>query len=178
MFKVFNRCLTSRTSSHDQTKINILQIFHDVINRVHVDFASLLWWDFLHCVQQKKDVIQYPRFTMLIIADLMKKNVTIKGMLILDDLLADDIVGDQRIKELCEGVCKDEESYSSKFIDFVFLDEEDSGTSIEPKSHKENPKEVDDDEEEEEKKDDKKNDDGDDDNDDHDYHALVRTRRT
>ncbi|GJZ27033.1 hypothetical protein Tco_0571286 [Tanacetum coccineum] len=30
-------------------------------------------WDFLYCVQQKKDQIQYPRFTKLIIADLMKK---------------------------------------------------------------------------------------------------------
>ncbi|GJU38479.1 hypothetical protein Tco_1191436 [Tanacetum coccineum] len=37
MFKVFNRCLTSRTSGHDQIKINILQIFH-----VHVDYAALL----------------------------------------------------------------------------------------------------------------------------------------
>ncbi|GJU39093.1 hypothetical protein Tco_1192050, partial [Tanacetum coccineum] len=68
MFKVFNRCLTSRTSGHDQIKINILQIFH-----VHVDYAALLWWDFLHCVQLKKDQIQYSRFTKLIIADLMKK---------------------------------------------------------------------------------------------------------
>ncbi|GJY68076.1 retrovirus-related pol polyprotein from transposon TNT 1-94 [Tanacetum coccineum] len=32
MFKVFNRCLTIRTSGHDQTKINILQLFHAVIN--------------------------------------------------------------------------------------------------------------------------------------------------
>ncbi|GJR37006.1 hypothetical protein Tco_1212690 [Tanacetum coccineum] len=30
-------------------------------------------WDFLNCVFQKKDVIMYPRFTKLIIADLMKK---------------------------------------------------------------------------------------------------------
>ncbi|GJW11568.1 putative ribonuclease H-like domain-containing protein [Tanacetum coccineum] len=73
MFKVFNRCLTSRTSGHDQTKINILQIFHAVINKVYVDYASLLWWDFIHCVQQKKNVIQYHHFTKLIIADIMAK---------------------------------------------------------------------------------------------------------
>nr|GEV94867.1 hypothetical protein [Tanacetum cinerariifolium] len=41
-FKVFNCCLTTRTSGHDQTKINILQIFHDMINYTHVDYASLL----------------------------------------------------------------------------------------------------------------------------------------
>ncbi|GJY87204.1 copia protein [Tanacetum coccineum] len=73
MFKVYNRCLTTRTSGHDQTKINILQIFHDVVNKVHVDYASLAWWDFIHCVQQKKEVIQYPHFTKLIIADIMEK---------------------------------------------------------------------------------------------------------
>nr|GFA95073.1 hypothetical protein [Tanacetum cinerariifolium] len=73
MFKVFNRCLASRMFGHDQIKINILQIFHAVINKVHVDYANLLWWDFLHCVQQKKNVIQYPRFTKLFIDDIMEK---------------------------------------------------------------------------------------------------------
>ncbi|GJX35681.1 hypothetical protein Tco_0247238 [Tanacetum coccineum] len=73
MFKVFNRCLTRRTSGHDQTKINILQLFHAVINQTHVDYAALLWWDFVNNVFQKKEAIQYPRFTKLIIADLMKK---------------------------------------------------------------------------------------------------------
>ncbi|GJW03498.1 hypothetical protein Tco_1562354 [Tanacetum coccineum] len=42
MFKVFNRCLTTRTSGHDQTKINILQMFHAVINRTNVDYDALL----------------------------------------------------------------------------------------------------------------------------------------
>ncbi|GJW94111.1 hypothetical protein Tco_0173783 [Tanacetum coccineum] len=119
MFKVFNRCLTSRLTGHDQTKINILQIFHAVVYKVHVDYASLLWWDFIHYVKQKKNVIQYPRFTKLIIANIMAKyesipkrldeeyhvikedtplvnvyttgKVTVKGMLIPDDLLTDAI---------------------------------------------------------------------------------------
>ncbi|GJX91968.1 hypothetical protein Tco_0345294 [Tanacetum coccineum] len=47
--------------------------FHVVVNHIHVDYAALLWWDFLHYVQQKKDQIQYLRFTKLTIADLMKK---------------------------------------------------------------------------------------------------------
>ncbi|GKC90142.1 hypothetical protein Tco_1150791 [Tanacetum coccineum] len=42
MFKVFNRCLTTRTFGHDQTKINILQLFHVVVNRTNVDYADLL----------------------------------------------------------------------------------------------------------------------------------------
>ncbi|GJU61860.1 hypothetical protein Tco_1243695 [Tanacetum coccineum] len=50
-----------------------MQIFHTVVNKVHVDYASLLWSDFLHCVMQKKNVIEYPRFTKLIIANLIEK---------------------------------------------------------------------------------------------------------
>ncbi|GKD19985.1 hypothetical protein Tco_1221688 [Tanacetum coccineum] len=73
MFKVFNRCLTTRTFWHDQTKINILQLFHVVVDRTNVDYAALLWWDFMNNVFQKKNVIQYPRFIKLIIADLMEK---------------------------------------------------------------------------------------------------------
>ncbi|GJS78288.1 retrovirus-related pol polyprotein from transposon TNT 1-94 [Tanacetum coccineum] len=256
-----------------QTKINILPIFHALINRVHVDNASLLWRDFLHCVQQNKDVIQYPRFTNLIIVDLMqqfdsipkrleedchsikddvsleskdyaKEFVRVDVLMIQpqpvestqgtnmtpratrtpnlaedvqhvsttipppsDDQERDEIVEatllslslhkttkiaeeqenvaavekkhlDEDVEKIVEG--EDEESYASKFADFVFLDEEDSGTRLEPESHKENPEIVDDDDDdEEEKKDDKKDDDNDDDdNDDHDDHALVRNKVT
>ncbi|GKD38756.1 hypothetical protein Tco_1258963 [Tanacetum coccineum] len=54
-------------------KINILQMFHAVINRTNVDYATLLWWDFMNNVKQKKEAIHYPRFNKLIIADLIKK---------------------------------------------------------------------------------------------------------
>ncbi|GJS33271.1 MAK10-like protein [Tanacetum coccineum] len=73
MFKVFNHCLTTRTSGHDQTKINILQMFHVVINQTNVDYVALLLWDFMNNARQKKEAIQYPRFIKLILADLMKK---------------------------------------------------------------------------------------------------------
>ncbi|GKE22970.1 hypothetical protein Tco_1434482 [Tanacetum coccineum] len=86
-----------------------------VFHRFYVDYASLLWWDFIHYVQQKKNVIQYPRFTKLIITNIMKKYesihkrlkedyhsikdntplvnaytigmVTVKGMMIPDELI-------------------------------------------------------------------------------------------
>ncbi|GKC59505.1 hypothetical protein Tco_1087103 [Tanacetum coccineum] len=48
-------------------------MFHAVINRTNVDYAALLWWDFMNNVRQKKEAIQYPRFIKLIIANLMKK---------------------------------------------------------------------------------------------------------
>ncbi|GKA45059.1 hypothetical protein Tco_0737855, partial [Tanacetum coccineum] len=102
-------------------------LFHDVINHTNVDYAALLWWDFMNCVSQKKDVIQYPRFTKLIIAELMKKfpsipprleedyhsikddillvsvfttrNVTVRGMLILDAFLIEEIRATDDYKE-------------------------------------------------------------------------------
>ncbi|GJV55343.1 hypothetical protein Tco_1456348 [Tanacetum coccineum] len=113
-------------------QINIIQIFHVVVNRVHVDYAALLWWDFLHCVQQKKDVIQYPHFTKVIIADLMKKfsfipqrleedyqsikddiplvsvyttgNVTVRGMLIPNEFLTDALRATRDIRSMQSNV--------------------------------------------------------------------------
>ncbi|GKB81384.1 hypothetical protein Tco_0948279, partial [Tanacetum coccineum] len=138
MFKVFNRYLTTKTSGHDQTKINILQLFHAVVNRTNVDYAALLWWDFMNCVSQKKDVIQYPHFIKLIIADLMKKfpsipprleedyhsikddimlvsvytmrNVTVRGFLIPNAFLT---------KEIC--ATDDYKEYETVFINVVVL---------------------------------------------------------
>nr|GEV33125.1 copia protein [Tanacetum cinerariifolium] len=57
----------------DKTNINILQLFHDVLNRTHFDYAAFLWWDFMNNVFTKKEAIQYPRFIKLIVADLTKK---------------------------------------------------------------------------------------------------------
>ncbi|GJV65508.1 hypothetical protein Tco_1476336 [Tanacetum coccineum] len=231
MFKVLNRCLTTRTSGHDQTKINILQLFHAVINRTNVNYVALLWWDFMNNVFQKKESIQYPRFIKLIIADLMKKfpnipqridedyhfikdniplvsvyttrNVLVQGMLILDEFLTEEIratddfkeyetgkkrkqraretssprkplkvtirqkkqstpsippldniakvqekLDEEEIKKMVEGD-EDEESYASEFDDIMINDDvNDSGTKIEPGSHKEHLENVNDDDEE------------------------------
>ncbi|GJY33068.1 hypothetical protein Tco_0417537 [Tanacetum coccineum] len=182
-----------------------------------------------------EDVIHYPRFTKLIIGDLMKKfdsipkrleekyhfikdNVPLEfvGVYVpmiqpqpvestqgthripratrtpnLKDVVqkkrkSKQVVGEpstprkslkKDVKKIVEG--EDEESYASEFVDSVFLDEEDTSTRLELRSHKENLEIVDDDDVDE-KRDDKKDDDddNDDDNDDHDDHSLVRTRVT
>ncbi|GJS24226.1 hypothetical protein Tco_0452858 [Tanacetum coccineum] len=49
------------------------KLFHIVVNRTNVDYANLLWWDFMNNVFQKKNVIEYPLFIKLIIADLIEK---------------------------------------------------------------------------------------------------------
>ncbi|GJW62466.1 retrovirus-related pol polyprotein from transposon TNT 1-94 [Tanacetum coccineum] len=108
-------------------KINILQLFHVVLNRTYVDYAALLWWDFMNNVFQKKEAIQYPCFIKLIVADLMKKfpdipkrleedyhsikddvplvsvytkgNVSVRGMLIPDAFLTTEIRETNDFKE-------------------------------------------------------------------------------
>ncbi|GJQ89234.1 hypothetical protein Tco_0000373 [Tanacetum coccineum] len=111
----------------DKTKKNILQLFHTVINQTNVDYAALLWWDIMNNVRQMKEAIQYPRFIKLILADLMKKfpkipqrieedyhsikddillvsvyttrNVHIRGMLIPDTFLTEEIRATNDFKE-------------------------------------------------------------------------------
>ncbi|GJX38920.1 ribonuclease H-like domain-containing protein [Tanacetum coccineum] len=39
-------------------KINILQLFHAVVNHTNVDCVAFLWWDFMNNVLQKKNVIK------------------------------------------------------------------------------------------------------------------------
>ncbi|GKF26145.1 hypothetical protein Tco_0082039, partial [Tanacetum coccineum] len=34
----------------DQAKINIIQLFHVVVNRMNIDCAAFLWWDFMNNV--------------------------------------------------------------------------------------------------------------------------------
>nr|GEW22277.1 hypothetical protein [Tanacetum cinerariifolium] len=194
MFKVFNRCLTTRTYRCDQTKINILQLFHVVVNRINVDYVALLWWDFMNIIFQKKEAIWYPYFIKLIIVDLMKKFTSIPPRIkedyhsIKDDILLrerDEIaeatllsltlhkttlaikaqenvtkvqekLAEETIEKMVEGE-EDEESYVSEFADFMLNDDvDDSGTRIEPESHKEHLENVNDDDEEIEKE---KNDD-------------------
>ncbi|GJX32103.1 hypothetical protein Tco_0241958 [Tanacetum coccineum] len=100
MFKVFNRCLTTRTSGHNQTKINILQMFHVVINQTNVDYVALLWWDFMNKIPQRieedyhsiKDDI--PLFSVYTTGD-----VHVQGMLILDEFLTKEIRATDDFKE-------------------------------------------------------------------------------
>ncbi|GKC53274.1 hypothetical protein Tco_1076019, partial [Tanacetum coccineum] len=136
----------TRTSGHDQTKINILQLFHAVIKQTHVDYAALLWWDFINNVFQKKEAIYYPRFTKLIIVDqhsikddvplvsvYTTGNVSVRGMLISNAFLTAEVrkTGDFKeyetvfMKEIDKMVERntDEESYASVFSDSILNDE-------------------------------------------------------
>ncbi|GJX54209.1 hypothetical protein Tco_0282578 [Tanacetum coccineum] len=90
MFKMFNRYLTTRTSGHDQTKINILQLFHAVINQTNIDYAALLWIDEdYHSI--KDDIPLASVYTT--------GNVLVRGMLIPDEFLTKEIRATDDFKE-------------------------------------------------------------------------------
>ncbi|GKB69182.1 hypothetical protein Tco_0930594, partial [Tanacetum coccineum] len=86
MHQVFNRCLTIRTSGHDETKINILQLFHAVVNRVNVYYAAFLC---IHPFLQE----QYHSIKddIPLISVYSTGDVNIQGMLIPDTFLTEEI---------------------------------------------------------------------------------------
>ncbi|GKD99862.1 hypothetical protein Tco_1387846 [Tanacetum coccineum] len=61
LFIVLIRCTTSRLTAFDQSKINTLQMFYVVVNQLNVDYAQLIWTDFLYQVEKKPQrAVQYP----------------------------------------------------------------------------------------------------------------------
>ncbi|GKC15704.1 hypothetical protein Tco_1012486 [Tanacetum coccineum] len=66
----------------DKTKINILQLFHAVINRTNVDYAALLWTDEDY-YSIKDDIPLVSLYTI--------RNVLVRGMLIPDEFLTKEI---------------------------------------------------------------------------------------
>nr|GEY40469.1 hypothetical protein [Tanacetum cinerariifolium] len=141
MFKVFNRYLTTRTSRHNQTKINILQLFHAVINQKNVDYAALLWLDLMNNVFQKKEAIQDADPEEFPIEEIHATMISrIKEKL-----------DEEEIENMVKGE-EDKESYTSEFADSMINDDvDDFGIRIEPESHKKHPEIINDDDEEIEK---------------------------
>ncbi|GJW72738.1 MAK10-like protein [Tanacetum coccineum] len=137
MFKVFNRCLTTRTSRHDQTKINNLQMFHAVINQTNVDYVALLWWDFMN-------------------------NTFLKGLKRIINSMKDDIpleirdTDDFKEYEMVfmnvdvpmnqpQPVVSTQGTHRQQKVVEGEKDDDDSEDRLEPGSHKDNPEHVDDD---------------------------------
>ncbi|GJU46868.1 hypothetical protein Tco_1204134 [Tanacetum coccineum] len=96
MFKVFNRCLTTRTSGHDQTKINILQMFHAVINQTNVDYAALKFPDIPQRIEEDYHSI---KDDIPLVSVYTPGNVLVRGMLVLDAFLTEEICATDDFKE-------------------------------------------------------------------------------
>ncbi|GJZ11214.1 hypothetical protein Tco_0545973 [Tanacetum coccineum] len=175
MFKVFNRCLTTRTSGHDQTKINIIQMFHAVINRTNVDYAALLWRDFMNNIPQRIEEDYHSiKDDIPLVSVYTTRDMHVRGMLILDTFLTKEIraTGDFKEYEMVlmnidvpmnqpKPVVSTQGTHRSTpkahWTPTVFAaspqqkvvegekDDDDFEDSLEPGSHKDNPEHVDDD---------------------------------
>ncbi|GKA63191.1 hypothetical protein Tco_0762797, partial [Tanacetum coccineum] len=80
----------TRTSGHDQTKINILQLFHVVVNRTNVDYAALLW------LEEDYHSIKYD---VPLVSVYTTGNVLVRWMLIPDAFLTVEIRETNDFKE-------------------------------------------------------------------------------
>nr|GEY65788.1 hypothetical protein [Tanacetum cinerariifolium] len=150
MFKVFNCSLTTRTSRHDQTKINIIQLFHAMINQTNVDYATLLWIDEdYHSIKDDIPLVSmYTTWNMLVQGCSNESNAT--GFLPKERIVQEKL-DEEEIKKMVKGD-EDEESYASEFDDSMINDYVDYfSTRLEPESYKEYPEIINNDYEEIEK---------------------------
>nr|GFC96560.1 hypothetical protein [Tanacetum cinerariifolium] len=68
---VINKCLTGKSSGVDSFRLSQAQILWGFYYRINVDFAYLVWEDFVYQVehknQKRSNEMYYPRFTKVII---------------------------------------------------------------------------------------------------------------
>nr|GEZ24502.1 monodehydroascorbate reductase [Tanacetum cinerariifolium] len=70
LFKIINRCTTTKSTGLDGARIGTLQILWGVVNKVHIDYAELIWEDIIYHIMHpghKADTIPFPRYAKLII---------------------------------------------------------------------------------------------------------------
>nr|GEY59129.1 hypothetical protein [Tanacetum cinerariifolium] len=78
---VINKFLTGKSSSFDSLRLSQAQILWGLYHRRNVDYAFLIWEDFVYQVehknQKKSNKMYYPRFTKVIIHHFMTKKPSI-----------------------------------------------------------------------------------------------------
>nr|GFC61656.1 hypothetical protein [Tanacetum cinerariifolium] len=78
---VINKCLTGKSSDVDSFRLSQAQILWGFYHRINVDFAYLVWEDFVYQVehknQKRSNEMYYPRFTKVIIDYFMTRKPSI-----------------------------------------------------------------------------------------------------
>nr|GEY06047.1 uncharacterized mitochondrial protein AtMg00810-like [Tanacetum cinerariifolium] len=78
---VINKCLTGKSSVIDSFRLSQAQILWGFYHRINVDYAYLIWEDFVYQVehknQKRSNEIYYPRFTKVIIDYFMMRKPSI-----------------------------------------------------------------------------------------------------
>nr|GEV39312.1 hypothetical protein [Tanacetum cinerariifolium] len=78
---IINKCLTGKSFGYDNLRLSQAQILWGLYHKRNVDYAYLMWEDFVYQVktknQKKSNEMYYPRFTKVIIHHFMSKNPSI-----------------------------------------------------------------------------------------------------
>nr|GEY96658.1 hypothetical protein [Tanacetum cinerariifolium] len=78
---IINKCLTEKSSGYDSLQLSQAQILKGLYHKRNVDFAYLIWEDFVYQVEhkdtKKSNEMYYPRFTKVIIHHFMSKDPSI-----------------------------------------------------------------------------------------------------
>nr|GEW11467.1 hypothetical protein [Tanacetum cinerariifolium] len=75
---IINKCLTGKSSGYDSLRLSQAQILWGLYHKRNVDFAYLMWEDFVYQLEhkdtKKSNEMYYPRFTKVIIHHFMSKD--------------------------------------------------------------------------------------------------------
>nr|GFB47611.1 hypothetical protein [Tanacetum cinerariifolium] len=78
---IINKCLTGKSSGYDSLRLSQAQILWGLYHKRNVDFAYLMWEDFVYQVEHKDtkkiNEMYYPQFTKVIIHHFMSKDPSI-----------------------------------------------------------------------------------------------------
>nr|GEX99163.1 hypothetical protein [Tanacetum cinerariifolium] len=78
---LINKCLSGKSSSYDSLKLSQAQILWGLYHKRNIDYAYLMWEDFVYQVkhknQKKSNEMYYPKFTKAIIHHFMLKDPSI-----------------------------------------------------------------------------------------------------
>nr|GEZ02540.1 hypothetical protein [Tanacetum cinerariifolium] len=78
---IINKCLTGKSSGYDSLRLSQAQILWGLYHKRNVNFAYLMWEDFVYQVEhkdtKKSNEMYYPRFTKVIIHYFMSKDPSI-----------------------------------------------------------------------------------------------------
>ncbi|GKB01346.1 hypothetical protein Tco_0829390 [Tanacetum coccineum] len=78
---VINKCLSGKSTGYDSLRLSQAQILWGMYHKKNVDYAYLLWEDFIYQVENKNvkrsNEMYYPRFTKVIVNFFMTKDPSI-----------------------------------------------------------------------------------------------------
>nr|GEW13008.1 retrovirus-related Pol polyprotein from transposon TNT 1-94 [Tanacetum cinerariifolium] len=78
---IINKCLTGKSSGYDSLRLSQAQILWELYHKRNVNFAYLMWEDFVYQVEhkdtKKSNEMYYPRFTKVIIHHCISKDPSI-----------------------------------------------------------------------------------------------------